>query len=221
MQSGYAYEGSAVEDEEISEILLPAVKSVPRGTRRDERARSSYGPTVIELQPAELERLDKESFRDTKRKKRGRARRIIPPTPAAPERETPLTMRTGVVQRVNAGPEVAARPSSGNRGSQSVPSGGGGSAGSRGRRAAAVAAANATAAMLAADRAADRAEREEDREVDEDEEDGDGDGDEYDNSDDDEDNPGARPRFTPRPALPPPRGKLFDSRCAHLHHLTL
>jgi SWI/SNF-related matrix-associated actin-dependent regulator of chromatin subfamily B protein 1 len=219
MQSGHAYDGSPVEDEEISEILLPAVKSVPKGTRRDEKARSSYGPTVIDLLPEEVERLDKESFRDPKRKKRGRARRVTAPTPAVPERETPLTMRTGVVQRVNAGISVTARTSAGNRGSQSAPAGGGEAGNGRGRRAAAVAAATATAAMLAADRAADRAEREEDREVDEDEEDGVGDGDDFDGSDDEE-NPGSRLRFAPRHALPPRRKFLLGLFCCMLR-LTL
>lgn len=183
MQVGYAFDGSPIADEEVAETVLPPLGPGARTVLRDPAARPQYGPILIELLPDELERLDKEHVKEPKRKRRGgRGRRAAAAAGSqAPERETPLTMRTSLTAPA---PNVVRNAARGNGQSQSNNAAAAASDASgnrRGRRAAAVAATQATAAMLAADRALDRAERE-GRGIDDDEE-----------SDDDDDDSEGRP----------------------------
>ena len=151
-----------IEDEDGVENLLPPIALEAGAVIRDEKHRAQFGPTMQELLPDELERLDKETYRDNKRKKRGgRARRNAAISgQQLHEREAILTMRTSSAPatRGNKQNPTALATLVGSSGEGMIPTPEAG--GRRGRRAAAVAATQATAAMLAADRALDRAERE-------------------------------------------------------------
>lgn len=161
MQVGHAFDGSPVEDEDIAESILPAIQSAPRAVIRDSRGQSFFGPVALELKPDELERLDKESSKDAKKRKRGGRARRTTTSANTQERETPLTMRSAPLAISHASAATAHAAASNAQHAAAASASADASGGNRrNRRAAAVAAASATAAMLAADRALDRAERE-------------------------------------------------------------
>ncbi|KAI9030534.1 hypothetical protein DFJ74DRAFT_656901 [Hyaloraphidium curvatum] len=162
MHVGYAFDGSAVEDEEAAETMLAAV-STRDGVARDARSQALHGPTLIELRPDEIERLEREQReRDSRRKRRGGRSRRSAAAPSGADRDGTLTNRSlpEIVVQGSVPPAEAARTGASSPSLASVPAESASGGNRRNRRAAAVAAASATAAMLAADRALDRAERE-------------------------------------------------------------
>lgn len=71
---GYAFNGSPVEDEDIKGSLLPAVTI--NDVYRAGNETKAYTPNLLHISPAELERLDRDKDRDTRRKRRlGRSNR--------------------------------------------------------------------------------------------------------------------------------------------------
>ena len=71
---GYAFNGSPVEDEDIKGRLLPAVTL--NDVYRAGNETKAYTPNLLHISPAELERLDRDKDRDTRRKRRlGRSSR--------------------------------------------------------------------------------------------------------------------------------------------------
>lgn len=65
---GYQFDGSTVEDDEIRSRLLPVITLSQ--VMRSQKDTLSYTPNLLQISPAELERLVKDKDRDTRRKRR-------------------------------------------------------------------------------------------------------------------------------------------------------
>lgn len=70
--TGYQFDGTPVEEEEIKRFLVPNIQT--GYVKRQKNSLSVYTPSVMEINSNELERLDKDKERESRRKRRTQGR---------------------------------------------------------------------------------------------------------------------------------------------------
>ncbi|KAG2185375.1 hypothetical protein INT44_002166 [Umbelopsis vinacea] len=85
---GYEFDGAPVDDDELKQVFLPRVK---KSIRNDEVS-VQFTPVVLHLTDVEVEKMERDRMRETRRKRRQkRSRRGV----TVPDREPQKTHRTG------------------------------------------------------------------------------------------------------------------------------
>ncbi|CAO3694216.1 unnamed protein product [Umbelopsis ramanniana] len=87
---GYGFDGSPVDDDELKQVFLPRVKK----TIRNDDVSVQFTPAILHLTDPEVEKIERDRMRETRRKRRQkRSRRGV----NMPDREPQKTHRTGRV----------------------------------------------------------------------------------------------------------------------------